>query len=87
MSEGVRSDRESGMSMGLLWFDDDPRVSLADKVENAARRYRERFGKLPNVCYVHPDTLARAEELPVRVKVLERASIQPNSFWIGFKSP
>lgn len=77
---------EFWMRMGLLWFDDNPNVPLATKIENAARRYRKRLGRSPNVCYVHPDTLAGAKTLPAHVKVLESASIQPNYFWIGVKS-
>jgi len=74
------------MKTGLLWFDDNPRVPLATKIENAARRYREKFGKPPDVCYVHPQTLAGAQKLPAHVKVVERATIQPNNFWIGVKA-
>lgn len=42
---------------GLLWFDDDPRRSVGEKAAAAARRYVEKFGRLPNVCYVHPSML------------------------------
>jgi hypothetical protein len=75
------------MKTGLLWFDDDPNVPLATKIENAARRYRKRVGKSPNVCYVHPETFAGAKTMPAHVKVIESASVQPNYFWIGVKSP
>ncbi len=75
-----------GMQSGLLWFDDNPRRSLADKIETAAGRYRERFGRAPNICFVHPQTLEGVEQLPAHVRVIERASIQPNNFWIGVNS-
>jgi len=71
------------MKKGLLWFDDNPQVPLATKIENAARRYREKFGRAPNVCYVHPQTLSGAKSVPAHVKVIESANIQPNHFWIG----
>jgi hypothetical protein len=77
---------EPGMQMGLLWFDDNPKVSFVAKIEKAARRYRERFGRAPDMCYVHPQTLAGVEELPVHVRVIKRATVQPNNFWIGVKS-
>jgi hypothetical protein len=79
-------NEESAMEMGLLWFDDNPGVSLAAKIEKAARRYRQKFGRSPDMCYVHPQTLAGAGELPAQVKVIERTSVQPNNFWIGVKS-
>lgn len=77
---------ECGVKTGLLWFDDNPKVPLATKIEKAARRYRERLGRSPNVCYVHPETLAKGETVHARVKVIESASVQPNHFWIGVKS-
>lgn len=76
----------AGMKTGLLWFDDNPKVPLVTKIENAARRYQEKFGRLPNVCYVHPKTLAGAKTVPVQVKVIELSSIQPNHFWVGVQS-
>ena len=76
----------SGMKWGLLWFDDDGKAPFVARVEKAARRYREKFRRSPNLCYVHPITLSTAEAMPRRVKVVELASIQPNHFWIGVKS-
>ena len=74
------------MKWGLLWFDDNRKAPLATKVERAARRYREKFGRSPDVCYVNPVTLSGAEAMPARVKIVEMVSIQPNCFWIGVKS-
>lgn len=74
------------MKTGLLWFDDSAKVPLATKVENAARRYRERFGRSPNVCYVHPQTLAGQAVVTSVVRIVELASVQPNHFWVGVQS-
>jgi hypothetical protein len=76
----------NGGEVGLLWFDDNPQVPLAVKIESAARRYRERFERSPEVCYVHPQTLAGAQGLPGHLRVIERASIQPNHFWVVVRS-
>ena len=46
------------MKEGLLWYDDNPGRDLAEKIGRAARRYRQKFGASPNVCYVHPSTLS-----------------------------
>ncbi len=86
MSDRSSAVEELGMQSGLLWFDDNPRLSLADKIEKAAGRYREKFGRAPTICFVNPHTLAGAEQLPAHVKVIERGSIQPNNFWIGVSS-
>ena len=72
-----------GMETGLLWFDDSPRVSLTHKVLEAARRYREKFGRCPNVCYVHPSMLAASGPAPAEVRVVKSSSVQPNHFWVG----
>ena len=45
------------MEVGLLWYDDDPARDLAEKVGRAARRYRQKFGASPDICYVHPSAL------------------------------
>jgi hypothetical protein len=42
---------------GLLWFDADPKRDLADKVARAADRYRFKFGRRPDLCYVHTSVL------------------------------
>ncbi len=44
------------MQEKILWFDDSSQ-SLKDKVKPAVRRYVERFGRPPSVCYVHPSML------------------------------
>lgn len=74
------------MDTGLLWFDDNPKLSLAAKVENAARRYRERFGRCADVCYVHPQTLLGAMSMPDRVQVIALSTIRPDHFWVGVKA-
>lgn len=39
---------------GLLWFDDDPRRPLREKIAAAIARYSERTGWQPTVCETHP---------------------------------
>jgi len=46
------------MKVGLLWYDDDPGHDLAEKIGRAARRYRQKFGTSPNICYVHRSALS-----------------------------
>ncbi len=80
--------------MGLLWFDDDPRRGLKQKVENAARRYRERFGRDPAVCYVHPSMIGEllpdngSSSLSIEVngfhlRVVPRRSILRYHLWLA----
>ncbi|HEX8729377.1 MAG TPA: hypothetical protein VF739_12180 [Ktedonobacterales bacterium] len=39
---------------GLLWFDDDARRPLVEKIANAIERYAERTGWRATVCETHP---------------------------------
>ena len=40
------------MQTGLLWYDSDPNRGLTAKIEDAARRYREKFGQTADTCYI-----------------------------------
>jgi hypothetical protein len=42
------------MNLGMLWFDNDPKVTLEIKVQRAAAYYRHKYGKTPTLCFVHP---------------------------------
>jgi hypothetical protein len=78
------------MQMGLLWFDNDPGRELAAKVEDAARRYRDKFGSAPDTCYVNRAAV-EGQEMVVRfgeskgrsVRVLPAGNVLPHHFWIG----
>ncbi|MCX7855170.1 MAG: hypothetical protein N2556_04200 [Anaerolineae bacterium] len=72
--------------IGLLWFDDSPQRSLQEKVKQAARRYAEKFGRPPNVCYVHPSALNGATVVDIgghRLRVEARRSVLRDHFLIG----
>jgi hypothetical protein len=74
------------MNIGMLWFDNDPKTDLNAKIERAASYYANKYGKLPNVCFVHPSTLTKysgEKPAPTRVEVRTSASVMPNHYWIG----
>ena len=73
------------MKTGLLWFDDDPRHSLAERIAPAARRYCQKFGTSPNVCYVHPSTLGGDGKTAQvgTIHVATSPSVLPHHLWIG----
>lgn len=70
------------MQIGLLWFDDDPKKTLDVKIEQAAARYREKYGRTPNACYVSPATTVAESKKP-GLRVLPARGIRPNYLWIG----
>lgn len=78
------------MNIGMLWFDNDPKAEMVAKIERAAAYYREKYGKKPNLCFVHPSMLHKDHpvDTPWRissagVEVRPSRSVLPNHFWIG----
>ncbi|MBN1953817.1 MAG: hypothetical protein JW900_02095 [Anaerolineae bacterium] len=71
------------MKVGMLWFDNDPGRNMAQKVGRAARHYRQKFGRQPNVCYVHPSMLDGDSCHLERLKIAPKSSILKHHFWIG----
>lgn len=45
------------MNIGMLWFDNDPKSNLDSKIERAAIYYRDKYGRSPTLCFVHPTML------------------------------
>lgn len=85
------------MYIGMLWFDNDNKSGLNNRVERAAEYYQRKYGKTPNMCYVHPSMIAPARdtvEEPTEmdataslnangVQVRPLSTVLPNHFWIG----
>lgn len=69
------------MHVGMLWFDNNPKMELSQKIEGAAYYYENKYGKRPNCCYVHPamPDLDRIDGIEVK----RSRSILPNHFWLG----
>ena len=73
------------MNDGLLWYDDDPGRDLAEKIGRAMRRYQQKFGAAPDVCYVHPSALAgngHGQKVG-GVRVAALPSVLRHHFWLG----
>ncbi|MEW6717581.1 MAG: hypothetical protein AB1345_08765 [Chloroflexota bacterium] len=72
------------MEVGMLWFDNNPKVDLEEKVKQAAEYYQTKYGRCPNMCFVNPRMLMNKEQLTVgSIRVLIAESILPNHFWLG----
>jgi hypothetical protein len=72
---------------GLLWLDDDPRKNLEEKVLRAAAHYENKYGRAPDLCYVHPSAFDdNGNGKPKKAGTVEiRAgrSVLPHHFWLG----
>jgi len=91
------------MNIGMLWFDNDPKLGLDAKIDRAASYYYDKYGKPPTVCFVHPSMIPEiksdnkngADSITVNARsgglaVRPNQSVLPNHFWIGvngIKSP
>ncbi len=70
------------MQIGLLWYDNG-NSELPLKISQATKRYRERFGAEPNVCYVHPETLPNGEQRIGGIMVRASSRVLQHHLWIG----
>ena len=78
------------MKTGLLWFDDDPRRELTEKVLRAAAHYERKYGQAPDLCFVHPSALKngngngkRAAKKAGGVEIRPARSVLLHHFWLG----
>lgn len=82
------------MKIGMLWFDNDKQTDLVTKIETASAYYFQKYGKRPNICFVHPSMLPRRENPSENQKeadtykagnvvVRSNQSVLPNHLWIG----
>jgi hypothetical protein len=72
------------MNVGMLWFDADPRVNIKARLTRAVAYYQQKYGRVPNLCFIHPATAG--DDLPEKVADIEvRTSkkILPDHFWLG----
>jgi hypothetical protein len=74
------------MHEGLLWFDADPKRALNEKIAQAADRYRHKFGRKPNLCYINPMMLPGSEPAECNgVRLVPSRSVLKHHFWIGIE--
>jgi len=71
------------METGMLWFDDDGKRALADKVTRAAEYYQKKYGRSPTMCYVHPTALPSDLESAGGVRLRSASTVLVNHLWLG----
>lgn len=78
------------MNIGMLWFDNDTKSDLLTKVSRAAIYYQNKYGKQPNICFVHPSMAQTKSEdqaiIAGKIEVRLTKSVRPHHFWIGIQS-
>jgi hypothetical protein len=72
------------MDIGMLWYDDDAKRKLDEKVARAVEFYRAKYGVQPTECYVHPGMLADDQPTTAAgVRLRPNRTIIKNHFWLG----
>jgi hypothetical protein len=71
------------MEIGMLWFDNDPKLDLKSKVHKAAQYYKEKYGQDANLCFVHPSMTPDEKTDAGAVVVYSNSTVQPHHLWIG----
>lgn len=71
------------MNIGMLWFDNDPKADLLNKIQRAADYYLKKYGQAPDLCFIHPSMLGERAKPAGRIEVRLNPAILPDHFWIG----
>jgi hypothetical protein len=78
------------MHVGMLWFDNDPKTTLPVKIQKAVDYYHNKYGRIPDLCLVHPSMLGdksalSSEEQKDKVTIRPYRPILPGHLWIGIE--
>lgn len=73
------------MHTGMLWYDNNSKVELENRVARAADYYRRKYHRLPNLCLVNPRMLAAGSSKVGALTVRAYAPVLPGHFWIGIE--
>ena len=71
------------MKEGLLWYDNDPKRSLAMKVDQAATHYRAKFGRKPTVCYLNEVDLNGHTEEVKGIRLQSKSNVLRHHLLVG----
>jgi len=71
------------MKTGMLWFDNDPKTDLLTKISRAATYYRTKYGKKPDLCFVHPSMIKDTSSKVPGIDVRPNRQVLPHHLWIG----
>ena len=72
------------MDIGMLWYDDDSKRRLDEKVARAVEFYRAKYGVQPTECYVHPGLLPVDQQaMAAGVRVRGNRTVIKNHLWLG----
>lgn len=72
------------MDVGMLWFDGDREKELEMRIGQAARYYRTKYGRTPNMCLIHPKTMSENTLSETGgLQIQTSSAVLPDHFWLG----
>jgi hypothetical protein len=78
------------MHAGMLWFDNSSKT-LEDKVKKATEYYKNKYGRSPDLCLVHPSMIKGNPQNNVKVTDVDGMTVRafrpvlPGHIWIGIE--
>lgn len=75
-------DRRGFMEIGMLWFDNDEKVDLMERIDRAVKYFYKKYGKFPNICYLHPSMINDKNKELEGIQLETRKSIVPYHYWL-----
>jgi len=70
------------MHTGMLWYDNS-QIGLSIKIQKAVEYYHKKYGRLPNLCLVHPSMLQGNQMDEKKITVRPYRPVMPGHLWIG----
>jgi hypothetical protein len=72
------------MNTVMLWFYNDPKTTLAVKIQKAVEYYNKKFGRKPDLCLVNPSMLEGEKQVEIeKLTVRPYIPVMPGHLWIG----
>lgn len=74
------------MHTGMLWFDNS-QTALNVKIQKAVDYYHKKYGRIPDLCLVHPSMLEQNQrQLEInKLTVRPYRPVLPGHIWIGIE--
>jgi hypothetical protein len=71
------------MEIGMMWRVNNTAESLTDKIKEAADYYSNKYGSVPDTCFINPAMLKESQVEIVGISIRPYRPILPNCLWIG----
>jgi hypothetical protein len=63
----------------FVWYDGNAAKTSAEKIQEAATAYRERFARAPQLVLVHSADMTQVGDMELRAE----QTVQRDTFWLG----